>query len=61
MTAPAIRRPAPRDLPLLVFAAVLLLLALSQPVFREWLWTKFADATLGTLGWIGADIGPLTS
>jgi hypothetical protein len=50
-----------RDAPLLVFTAVVLLLALSQPVFRDWLWTKFSDMSLNTLGWLGADIGPLTN
>jgi hypothetical protein len=59
VTAPAVRRPT--DMPLLVFTAVVLLLALSQPVFRDWLWTKFSDMSLNTLGWLGADIGPLTN
>ena len=47
-------------MPVLVFAAVVLLLMLATPASREWLWTKFADLTLNSLGWLGADIGPLT-
>lgn len=61
MTAPAVRRPTQRDLPVLVFTAVILLLMLCVPASREWLWTKFTDITLTSLGWIGADIGPLTN
>lgn len=61
MTAPAVPRPTTRDMPLLVFTVVIVLCMLATPASREWLWTKFTDATLGTLGWIGADIGPLTN
>ena len=47
-------------MPILVFTAVVLLLMLATPASREWLWTKFTDLTLNSLGWLGADIGPLT-
>jgi hypothetical protein len=59
VTAPAVRRP--RDMPLLVFTAVVLLCMLANPASREWLWGTFTDVTLNTLGWLGADIGPLTN
>jgi hypothetical protein len=59
MTAPAVRRP--RDMPLLVFTAVVLLCMLATPASRDWLWDKFTDVTLNSLGWLGADIGPLTT
>jgi hypothetical protein len=59
VTAPAARRPT-RDMPLLVFALVVLLLMLATPASREWLADKFTDLTLSTFGWLGADIGPLT-
>jgi hypothetical protein len=59
VTAPAVRRPT--DMPLLVFTAVVLLCMLATPASRDWLWTKFADLTLNSLGWLGADIGPLTT
>jgi hypothetical protein len=48
-------------MPLLVFTAVVLLCMLATPASRDWLWDTFTDVTLNTLGWLGADIGPLTN
>lgn len=61
MTAPVRRPLTPNQLATLVGCAVVLICMVCVPTSREWMWAKFADITLSTLGWLGADIGPLTT
>lgn len=62
VTAPAVRRPlTPKQVAALAFTVTVLLCMVCVPASREWMWLKFADITLSMLGWLGADIGPLTN